>query len=197
MYNDMEHTRTLSIGVTINLGNYENLHLEVSDTAETKEAAASLRRFLASVLDDFAQNNASAKEAIDKYKERVLDDSESGRAEETDDNEFAGLFEDMEEPALAAEPKPAPVSIPKPEEEVAAEPVFVPEDEPENIPVEEPVPEIVTVPNPPAQKPPVQEVPAGEFICEKCGAPLTKVQRDVSKMFTGKVLCKKCFNGTR
>lgn len=35
---------------------------------------------------------------------------------------------------------------------------------------------------------------AGKLICEKCGAVIEKqAQADVSKMFTGKILCAKCF----
>ncbi len=33
---------------------------------------------------------------------------------------------------------------------------------------------------------------AAEFVCEKCGAPVTKLQRDVSQLFNRKVLCKNC-----
>lgn len=159
----MENKRTLSIGVTINLGNYENLHLEVSNTAETKEAAL--------VLDGFAQNNASAKEAIDKYKERVLDNGKATHSEEQVDTDLdhSLLFEDMEQ-VPAAE----------------LEPVFISASE-LAITTEIPMP---VAPESPVPKHPIQDVPSEEFTGEKCDAPIFKVQRGVSKMFTGKVLCK-------
>ena len=71
----MAENRTVTVSITINLGNYENLRLEVSDKAETKEEADALRYFLADVLDGYGNNNATAKAAIDKYNERILADA--------------------------------------------------------------------------------------------------------------------------
>ena len=220
----MEGRRTVTIGVTINLGNYENLHLEVSDTAETLAEAAALRRFLADVLGDFAQNNATAKDAVDRYKERILDDA-PGYADETVSEEYAGYAPETEketeqepktENAAVEEPvsfmfadagqKPETVSESEPEYAPAAESEPEPESKPQSAapPVSEPpvfVPAPAIAPaeiKPPEPEPePEPEVPAGEFTCERCGDPVSKIQHDVSRMFTGKTLCKRCFNSTR
>ncbi|HJJ48101.1 MAG TPA: hypothetical protein O0X39_03795 [Methanocorpusculum sp.] len=206
----MENRRTVTIGVTINLGNYENLHLEVTDTAETPAQAANLRRFLADVLDDFAQNNATAKEAIDKYRERVLLDAESESGAEYESESETGteplpftepdsslMFgfdtEYTPEPEKIPEPKPAVPVLEYTEEPAETKPEPEPQSKPSAPHITNPP---VTPPEIPEPKPPAAE-PAGEFTCERCGDAVSKVQRDVSKMFTGKTLCKKCFNGTR
>ena len=172
----MSEKRTVTVSITINLGNYENLRLEVSDTAETKEDADALRHFLSDILDGYANNNATAKAAVEKYKERILADAESESTAEAEDTGFGfSMFE--EEPVL---PYTAPAA-----EEAEAVPetdFFVPElpaEEPEK--TEEPM---TAVPETPA--------PAGEFTCTKCGAPVTKLQRDVSMLFNHKILCKDC-----
>lgn len=167
----MSEKRTVTVSITINLGNYENLRLEVSDTAETKEDADSLRYFLADVLDGYANNNATAKAAVDKYKERILSDAYAESAEEP---EYCSPF--FGEEPVFSEPEPAEESVlplmenaeeePKEEPEEPAE-VFVP-----------PVPEV--------------SAPPAEFTCTKCGAPVTKLQRDVSMLFNHKILCKDC-----
>ncbi|MDD2471223.1 MAG: hypothetical protein PHY67_05175, partial [Methanocorpusculum sp.] len=53
-----------------------------------------------------------------------------------------------------------------------------------------PIPAKPPVPRPQPVKP--APSPDGEYICEKCGAPISKVQRDVSNLFMGKTLCKNC-----
>lgn len=159
----MAENRTVTVSITINLGNYENLRLEVSDKAETKEEADALRYFLADVLDGYGNNNATAKAAIDKYKERILSD-----AEKEAEAEFG--FEETPMPFVPAEE----IEYSEP----AAEPLM-PEFEFEPEAAEEPVP-------------PVPQTADAEFTCSKCGAPVTKLQRDVSMLFNHKILCKDC-----
>ena len=203
----MVDKRTVTIGVNINLGNYENLRLEVTDTAEDEAAVKNLTEFLGRALDGFGMNNATTKAAIDKYKERVLDtyapektqepeyqpmiipipEPENTPAEETGDAGKDDIGEqELEEEELEEEEKPvthvpAPVQIPAkpqtiypPAPKMAAKP---PAPRPE-----------------PAVKPAVKPAPSpdGEYTCEKCGASISKVQRDVSNLFMGKTLCKNC-----
>ncbi len=158
----MADTRTVTVSITINLGNYENLRLEVSDTAATKEEADELRHFLADVLDGYGNNDASAKNAIDKYKERILADA--GEDTETVSEE---------EPAFSYA-----FDMPEVETEFEAEPEI--SEEPEQKPSPIAVPHV----EPAAE--------TAEFTCSKCGAPVNKLQRDVSMMFNNKVLCKNC-----
>jgi hypothetical protein len=155
----MENRRTLSIGVTINLGNYENLHLEVSDTAETTAQAADLRRFLADVLDDFAQNNATAKDAIDKYRERILLGAESDpAAAETDvssDEPVSPLMFGFDTGyESSTEPEPVQESVPEPGPELPS----VPEISTEPVVSYIPKPP-VSVPETPEPKEPEPEIP--------------------------------------
>jgi len=165
----MAENRTVTVSITINLGNYENLRLEVSDKAETKEDADALRHFLADILDGYGNNNATAKAAIDKYKERILADTETN-----------------EEPAES-------YSFALPDEPVLP---FFGGEEPE---IESPIPDLpvsdAETAEPALEPVPVSSVPQAadaEFTCAKCGAPVTKLQRDVSMLFNHKILCKDC-----
>lgn len=168
----MSEKRTVTVSITINLGNYENLRLEVSDTAETKEDADALRYFLADVLDGYANNNATAKAAVDKYKERILADAKADTP--ADEPEYCSPF--FGEEPVFSESEPAEDAV-LPLTELA-------EEEPEEEPDE---PAAVFVP--PA---PDVSAPPAEFTCTKCGAPVTKLQRDVSMLFNHKILCKDC-----
>ena len=174
----MTDKRTVTVSVTINLGNYENLRLEVSDTAETKEDADALRHYLASILDGYGNNNAAARTAIEKYKEHILADGadESVPAEA---DEFAFYQEETEpvfEPSKPAEEPFLETSA------VSAAEDLIEENEPVKSPAEPSLP--------PA--PVVDEENMQEFVCSKCGAPVSKVQRDVSMLFNNKILCKNC-----
>ncbi|HJJ68925.1 MAG TPA: hypothetical protein O0X21_02455 [Methanocorpusculum sp.] len=160
----MAENRTVTVSITINLGNYENLRLEVSDKAETKEEADALRYFLADVLDGYGNNNATAKAAIDKYKERILADA--GKEAETE----VFSFEETPMPFFPADETEYSNTAPEP---------VMPEFEFEPEVAEEPVQ-------------PVPQTTDAEFTCSKCGAPVTKLQRDVSMLFNHKILCKDC-----
>ncbi|MDR0980499.1 MAG: hypothetical protein LBL85_01730 [Methanocalculaceae archaeon] len=192
----MSERRTLTIGVAINVGNYESLRLEVSDCVQTEEEAAELAAYLNCVLDGYAQNDATTRASIDKYRTRVLE---------------------RHVPETPASPSPDPLDelfgpVPmfdgtvKKQEQETPEPVKVEElpQVPEPVIAEsEPVKvgELPQVPEPVIAEPePVKAeekpVPAAEepvtYICEKCGAAVSKVQRDVSNLFMGKTLCKAC-----
>ena len=164
----MSEKRTVTVSITINLGNYENLRLEVSDTAETKEDADALRYFLADVLDGYANNNATAKAAVAKYKERILADAKADTP--ADEPEYCSPF--FGEEPVFSEPEPAEDAVLPLMETAEAEP-------------EEPA-----APSVPAE--PDVSAPPAEFTCTKCGAPVTKLQRDVSMLFNHKILCKDC-----
>jgi len=170
----MVDKRTVTIGVTINLGNYESLRVEVSDITENVTAVRDLADFLGKALDEFGTQDATTRAAVERYKERVLERYAQ------DNEEEAGYFP-MEE---------IPLTHPVEEYEGGEEiPMQVLEDTRISIPAEiEPETE-AAIPEPtPAASP----APEGEFVCEKCGVPISKVQRDVSNLFMGKTLCKKC-----
>ena len=170
----MVDKRTVTIGVTINLGNYESLRVEVSDIAEDETAFRDLADFLGKTLDEFGTQDAATRAAVERYKERVLERYAQEREEE------AG-YSPMEEIPLMH-----PVEEYEAEEEI---PMQVLEDTRISLTAEiEPeTPAVI-----PEQTPAASPVPEGEFVCEKCGVPISKVQRDVSNLFMGKTLCKKC-----
>lgn len=156
----MSERRTLTIGVAINLGNYDSLRLEVSDEVADEQEAAGLAAYLNRVLDGCGKNDATARASIDKYRTRVLE-------------KYAG-----EKPAAA----PAADSL---DELFGPVPVF---DEPPKH-KGEPKPEM---PETPASLSPKPAEEAVQYTCEKCGADVSKVQRDVSNLFMGKTLYKYC-----
>ena len=165
----MADKRTVTIGVTINLGNYESLRVEISDTAENEAAVRGLADFLGRTLDEFGTQDAAVRAAVERYKERVLDKY----AQEEEESGYYPMNE-------------MPLTHPVEEEEEEI-PMQVLEDTRIEIPpVEADVPE-ADIDQTPAVSP-----PEGEFVCEKCGVSISKVQRDVSNLFMGKTLCKKC-----
>lgn len=236
----MSERRTLTIGVAINVGNYESLRLEVSDCVQTEEEAAELAAYLNRVLDGYAQNDATTRAAIDRYRSRVLEKyvpEEEPSSSDTLD-EIYGTAPVSEDISFSTGPEPSePVSAPEVLTPVVSEPgpvvvvdtpsvpapvsaVDVPsvsdpvpsEQEPvaaadtpsvpEPVSFEsEPVPAVETpsVPDPtPSESEPTAAAQAPKtsepvtYTCEKCGAVVSKVQRDVSNLFMGKTLCKAC-----
>ncbi|HJK57680.1 MAG TPA: hypothetical protein O0X46_02765 [Methanocorpusculum sp.] len=236
----MSERRTLTIGVAINVGNYESLRLEVSDCVQTEEEAAELAAYLNRVLDGYAQNDATTRAAIDRYRSRVLEKyvpEEEPSSSDTLD-EIYGTAQVSEDISFSTEPEPSePVSAPEvltpvvsepgpvvvvdtpavpapvsavdvpsisdpvpsePKPVVAADTPSVPEPvsfEPDPVPaVETPsVPDSTPSESEPAaaaQVPKTSEPVT--YTCEKCGAVVSKVQRDVSNLFMGKTLCKAC-----
>ena len=236
----MSERRTLTIGVAINVGNYESLRLEVSDCVQTEEEAAELAAYLNRVLDGYAQNDATTRAAIDRYRSRVLEKyvpEEEPSSSDTLDEIYgtAPVSEDISfstgpepsEPVSAPEvltpvvSEPGPVvvvdtpAVPAPVSSVDAPSISdpVPSDPepvaaadtpsvPDPVSFEpEPVPAVETpsVPDPtPSESEPAAAAQAPKtsepvtYTCEKCGAVVSKVQRDVSNLFMGKTLCKAC-----
>ncbi|MDI9633756.1 MAG: hypothetical protein QFX32_06835 [Methanolinea sp.] len=109
---DGQGQRTLSIGVTVNLENYENLRLEVSGPVETEEDAMDLARFLDSILRKFGQGDEASRERVDSFRRRILPRQEGvvatepplSRAETTDSQpkESPQVPENAAKPAAAA-----------------------------------------------------------------------------------------------
>lgn len=170
----MVDKRTVTIGVTINLGNYESLRVEVSDIAEDETAFRDLTDFLGKALDEFGTQDAVTRAAVERYKERVLE----RYAQEKEEEAGYSPMEDI--------PLTHPVEEYEAEEEI---PMQVLEDTRISLPGEIEPETKTAVPD---QTPAASPVPEGEFVCEKCGVPISKVQRDVSNLFMGKTLCKKC-----
>ena len=200
----MSERRTLTIGVAINLGNYESLRLEVSDCVQTEGEAAELAAYLNRVLDGYGQNDAATRASIDKYRARVLEKHEAEISTAPAADPLDELFgpvpasEGMEkkEEAGISEPAPvAPVSVPvlpdpEPAPVIPVSVPVLPDPEPAPaVPVSDPEPVPVKIAEASPEK--TMEDPV-TYTCEKCGASVSKVQRDVSNLFMGKTLCKAC-----
>lgn len=68
----MVHPRTLTVGVTVNLDNYENLRVEVTDEAGSPEEAGRVIRFLDGVLASLGRGDQATAERIDNYRNRLF-----------------------------------------------------------------------------------------------------------------------------
>ncbi|PKL62135.1 MAG: hypothetical protein CVV31_07785 [Methanomicrobiales archaeon HGW-Methanomicrobiales-2] len=211
----MSSKKEVTIGITINLENYENLRLEVEGDVETHEDVDDLITFLDGMLARLGRGDQATAERVDAYRRRVLavrpaeprapaakpvpEEKAAGpEAPETPETEPAHEGEgrtcpspDVIEAAIPPAPEhPEPPRIPQPpvklEEKVPAEPEAA----------AEPVPSepVLSEQAPPAQEPVAAKPPAapGEEVCEMCGAGVTKSQAKLSQLFMSKTLCKKC-----
>jgi len=184
--------RNLTIGVTVNLKNYESLRLELSDEVEGEEDVRALARFLDQTLALFGQGNAETGELIAHYRRRVL---EGALASGTAPAAAPAPEPEATRPPVpkAAAPKPAPSPAPAQAPEPAAAPP-----EPAATPEPEPEPSPVPAPAAPAPKPaakPAAKAPAPSptgAVCEECGAPVTAAEEKTSRLFVSKTLCKRC-----
>ncbi|WP_421909526.1 hypothetical protein [Methanolacinia petrolearia] len=150
----MSEKRKLSIGITVNLENYENLKVEVEGEAKDGCDADELIEYLDSVLSRFGRNDPETKKRIDNYRRRVL--------ENPGEPVITNIVEE--------ETYPAP-EIPQ----TPAEPL---------IPVSEPAPEKTS-----SEGKPVENT---GFTCSSCGRPISKAEEQLSQIFMGRSLCKKC-----
>jgi len=188
----MSSKKEVTIGITINLENYENLRLEVEGDVETHEDVDDLVTFLDGMLARLGRGDqarcipaARSRGSAGPAPEEKAAGPEAPETPETEpahgEEEKACPSPDVIEAAIPPAPEhPEPPRIPQPpvklEEKVPAEPEAAPEQAP---PAQEPV----------AAKPPAAP---GEDVCEMCGAGVTKSQAKLSQLFMSKTLCKKC-----
>ncbi len=169
--------RNFSIGITINLDNYENLRLDIGGEIENEQDAEELIGFLDRILSRLGRGTKETAQRVDSYRSRVFT---LQKAEETPAPEpekpAAPKREPPEEKAPAAAPAPA-----------AAAPKRTPE------PPAQPAAAAARPPETPVQSSPAAAAPpSAEFVCEECQAPVSKGQNQMSQLFTGRTLCKKC-----
>lgn len=201
----MSRKKEVTIGITINLENYENLRLEVEGDVETREDVDDLIMFLDGMLARLGRGDPVTAERVDAYRRRVLTARPvEPQAPATEPAPEAKVVETAAPAAVEAEPAhrpeekacpspgvietaippapehPKPPQLPKlpvkPTAEIPAQPKSVPEQAPPQ-------------PEPTEAKPPA--APA-EDVCEMCGAEVTKSQAKLSQLFMSKTLCKKC-----
>ncbi|MDD3857728.1 MAG: hypothetical protein PHP43_06740, partial [Methanoculleus sp.] len=68
----MSSKKEVTIGITINLENYENLRLEVEGDVETHEDVDDLITFLDGILARLGRGDQATAERVDAYRRRVL-----------------------------------------------------------------------------------------------------------------------------
>jgi len=199
--NIMSSKKEVTIGITINLENYENLRLEVEGDAETHEDVDDLITFLDGILSRLGRGDPATAERVDAYRRRVL------AARPAKPQAPAGEEKALE-PALPATPEAEPAqqkvegACPAPAVIERAIPAAPEHSEPHRIP-EPPArseekataqPKAAPEQGPPVQEPAAAKPPAApaEDVCEMCGAEVTKSQAKLSRLFMNKTLCKKC-----
>jgi len=222
-----------TIGITINLENYENLRLEVQGEIGADGATEELIAFLDRMLARLGHGDEATGELVDAYRRRVIASPGTGTAPSPaaarpsparkeggaapapmaqpasppPPRSTAGPVPEgaapkplMEEPALEEKPATIRVSPEARPVKPAARPAAPPP------PVQEPVPRKPPQAQAPREAPkepaPVEQAPKavkpkiaeGEVACEACGASITRNQEKLSRLLTGKALCKKCMN---
>jgi hypothetical protein len=171
--------RNLTVGVTVNLQNYESLRLDVQDEVESEEDVLSLVAFLDETLALFGRGNRETEDLVAHYRRRVLQGALG---------EGAGGVA----PSPVAAPRqeaPGPIVIEKMDELPAPGPVAT--EPPVEVPAPKPAPKAAAKP---AVKPPLKAPvpsPTGA-VCESCGAPVSAAEEKTSRLFVSKTLCKKC-----
>ena len=71
-YKHMPGKKEVTIGITVNLENYENLRLEVEGDVETHEDVDDLIMFLDGMLARLGRGDPATAERVDAYRRRVL-----------------------------------------------------------------------------------------------------------------------------
>ncbi len=159
----MSGNRKLSIGITVNLENYENLKVEVEGDAPGESEAEELIDYLDSVLSRLGRSDPETRKKIDSYRRRVLEKpggytltgvSETPRAGE------AGIFREdapLQEIDIDA---PAPARVPAETASAAGE----------------------------------KALEDTGFTCSACSRPISKAEEQLSQIFMGRSLCRKCLD---
>ncbi len=198
----MSGNRKLSIGITINLENYENLRLEIEGEVATENDADELVSYLDGVLSRLRRNDPGTADRVDSYRRRVLEmpadfivcEQESGSvAGDTSGDDIHAPSGGPKVPETASVYSGAVAYVAGAE---TAETAVV-SDEPEEI-----VPEVSEISGEPVvgenkgQSGNVDKKKSSEetFSCSSCGAMISDPEERLSQLFVGRPLCKRCLN---
>ncbi|MDG6257520.1 MAG: hypothetical protein QCH35_07980 [Methanomicrobiaceae archaeon] len=207
----MEPMKKLSIGITVNLENYENLRLEVDGEVAAPEDAQALVAYLDAVLGGLGRADPATARKIDSYRTRVLSTpgiSRHAEMAETIEEEVAEMIEEempipaeREEEVLVAE---QPVMEAIHDGDLTESLYHTPADAAcvgensnhagERVAAE--VPEMAKEQQEICECAAQPEAPRGEevFVCSACGTAISRAQEQLSQLFVGKALCKKCMD---
>lgn len=206
----MAPKKKLSIGITINLENYENLRLEVDGEVTDAVDADGLIAYLDGVLARLGRTDEKTAERIDSYRRRILAPPETIPAAGEAEPEEAAEIRMHEEKEIPVTAEPAEIirdgDLAESMYHTPMDAECVGEDADHSadrevcvgIPCETGVPADICEGAPPAPQPPKKEEKATgpekgkEFICSACGATITKAQEQLSQLFMGRALRKKC-----
>jgi len=160
---------TIKYAAAVNLGNYESLRVEVEgEGADTAKMA--LDQALASVQGD--AGNPAVVDAIARYRKGVLGRSGLLSEERAPPRDSLPRKSEAEQ-GKAWVGKAGPTAVARLEEPAPVTPDQI-----------SPLPERIPAPTPaPA---------AGDGVCERCGAGVSKSQAKLSQLFMSKTLCKAC-----
>jgi len=193
----MPEKKTLTLGITVNLDNYENLRLEITGEVGSPEDADELAGFLDTMLSRLGRGDEATAERVDNYRKRVFSMKEAEKISETGVQTVLTSAGGETPLRPVATPGPAPAGVrDAPEIARAAE-------EPEHMTTPGPAPATAMakppaahVPETPVKKAPEPVQPAAPTadLCEECGAAMTKTQKQMSQLFLNRTLCKACMD---
>ena len=160
--------KRLTIGVTVNLERYENLRVAVEGDVETVEDAENLARYLDDVLAGFGKNDPETEKQIAHYRFRVL----PGRGD------AVGDAMDAAEAPMAPEEEPVMHADMLSGEEAST----IPQSDSQNGDVAET--DVCTTSRPSSG--------GQDLVCADCGAPITKQEDKLGRLFVDRPLCRSC-----
>ena len=202
----MGSRRDMTIGITINLDNYENIRLDLRGEIGSDEEADDLIRSMDSLLSRIGRDDPATAERVDHYRRRVFGSfhPHEGSAVPSASCPVTGsqdFYQDIPSRDLSGDDYPDPMPM-------EADAHLEGKSEPENelaAPAGEEYPPEAEIPAPDIEGPDsghtasdgsVKEPQTGGSVhtCEACGVEVNKVQHDVSHLFMNRTLCKKCMN---
>lgn len=199
----------VTIGITVNLDNYENLRVEVSGEAADAAETGELVEFLDRLLAGLGRSDDATALRIDHYRKRVL--SQPSPAAPGGECRAGTLPEGRDRapstvpPAPAAKPDAVQSAPGSGREAAPAAPSAV---RPALAGVGGPAVDMsrkesaatgregaggTSAAAPPAPGPASPgPVPEGGVQCEACGVMITPTEKKMSQLFTNRILCKRC-----
>ncbi|MEA2035309.1 MAG: hypothetical protein U9N40_07480 [Euryarchaeota archaeon] len=198
----MSGNRKLSIGITINLENYENLRLEIEGEVATENDADELVSYLDGILSRLGRNDPGTADRVDSYRRRVLempaDFIVGGQESVSVAGDTSG--DDMHAPS-------GELKVPETESVSGGAVAYIAGAGTAGIAVvsedpEEIVPDVSEI-----SREPVVGVDPGQsgnkdkkksseetFSCSSCGVMISGPEERLSQLFVGRPLCKRCLN---